>query len=192
MRTRFLASLTVAAIAAAPLAAQAAAKPAAAPVGFRAEFIQTFDAATKKYIQLAEAIPADKYTWRPPGARSIAEVFIHIANAQYLFGTSMGWPAPAGIDAAKMDSPTAETWTTDKAKIIETMKASFAWYRAGVMAMPDADANKTAKFFGQTLTMRAFLLEETGHNGEHLGQMIAYARMNGVVPPWSMPAAGTQ
>jgi uncharacterized damage-inducible protein DinB len=195
MRTRSLTALTAVAFASASLSGQAApaAAPAMAPamapapkVGFRAEFLGNMAMVTDKYIQLAEAIPADKYTWRPaPGVRSIAEVLLHIANAQYLFGTSMGWPAPAG-----WDMKTFETSTTDKAKVIAAMKTAFTWYETGVMVMPDAAAENTGSFFGNKLTMRAFLFAETDHNAEHLGQLIAYSRMNGVVPPWSMKAGG--
>ncbi len=199
MRSRILSSLAIAALAAAPLVAQgsmaataaAPAKPAPPPAGFRGEFAKNFAAVSDKYLQLAQAIPADKYSWRPaPGVRSIAETFLHAAAAQYLMGSTMGWPTPAGIALKGMpDMMAFETSTTDKAKIIETLKAAFAYMNAGVMAMPDASSDKTVVFFGQTMTMREMLFAETAHNGEHLGQMIAYARMNNVVPPWSMKAA---
>jgi uncharacterized damage-inducible protein DinB len=181
MRSKLLSVLAIAAVATAS-AAQAPAPTA----GFRAEFLSNYAQVTDKFIQLANAIPADKYTWRPaPGVRSIAEVFLHVAAAQYLFGTSMGWPAPAGVDASKL-----ETSTTDKAAVIAAMKAAFGWYKTGTTAMPDADAEKMGKFFGTPMTMRAFLFAETDHNAEHLGQMIAYARVNGIVPPWSMKQGG--
>ena len=191
MRSRLITALALAALAApvVPLAAQGsmANMPgmAAAPTsGFRAEFLSNFKTVQDKFIQLAEATPADKYSWRPAaGVRSIAEVYLHVANAQYLFGSWMGIAVPAGID-----QKTFETSTTDKAKVVAAVKAAFANFNAGVMAMPDASADKTANVFGQTMTMRGILLFETDHNAEHLGQSIAYARMNGVIPPWSMKA----
>ena len=196
MRSRTLSSLAITLLAAAPLMAQATmaastSKPAP-PAGFRGEFAKNFATVGDKYIQLAQAIPADKYSWRPaPGVRSVAEVLLHVASAQYLFGSAMGMPMPAGISLkTPADMGAFETSTTDKAKIIEMLKASFAYLNAGVMAMPDASADKTAQFIGQTMTMREMLLQETDHNAEHLGQMIAYARVNGVVPPWSMKQAG--
>jgi uncharacterized damage-inducible protein DinB len=197
MRNSFLNALAAAALSAAPLAAQGAtptmpamaAKPAAVPTaGYRAEFINNFNTVTDKYVKLAQAIPAEKYTWRPgPGVRSIAEVLLHVAAANYMFGSCLGAPLPAGVDLK-----TLEKSTTDKAKIVETLKASFAFYNNGVMALADADAEKpiTIPMVNMTMTARGFLLFETDHNAEHLGQMIAYARVNGVVPPWSMaPAA---
>jgi uncharacterized damage-inducible protein DinB len=190
MRTRAIIALAIAAFATAPLSAQATMAPkptmAAGPtVGFRAEFLASYARVTNEYLQLAEAIPADKYTWHPAGARSVAEVFLHISNAQYIFGGASGFATPAG-----WDMKTFESSTTDKAKVIAAMKAAFDWYKAGVLAMSDADADKTATLFGQTFTWRALLLNEAEHNGEHLGQMIAYARMNGIVPPWSMKQGG--
>ena len=195
MRSRYLSSLAITVFAAAPLMAQATmaastSKPAP-PAGFRGEFAKNFATVGDKYIQLAQAIPADKYSWRPaPGVRSVAEVLLHVAAAQYLFGSVMGWTVPAGVPIkGPPDLAAFEASTTDKAKIIEILKASFAFINAGVMGMPDASAEKSTQFFGQTMTMREMLLQETDHNAEHLGQMIAYSRMNGVVPPWSMKQA---
>jgi uncharacterized damage-inducible protein DinB len=137
---------------------------------------------TDKFVQLAGAVPADKYTWRPaPGVRSIAEVFLHISNAQYVFGQNIGLKPPAGYDPK-----TFETSTTDKAQIIATMKAAFAAMTAAIQAMPDNSGDAAFKMFNLDYTNRKLLILETDHNAEHLGQSIAYARTNGVVPPWSM------
>jgi uncharacterized damage-inducible protein DinB len=169
----------------APAAAQAAMAPAAPTSGFRAEFLGNFHFVNGKILKLAEAIPQQKYTWRPaPGVRSIAEVFLHIAQAQYLFGGNFGMKMPAGMDTAWEHS------TTDKTKIIAALKAAFAAFDAAVAALPDGDAEKQVTLFKQSFTMRGLLLVETDHNAEHFGQMIAYARMNGVTPPWSMPGGG--
>jgi uncharacterized damage-inducible protein DinB len=201
MKSRILSTLVLVGFAAPVLAAQGA-MPASSNMsmsmptsGFRAEFAGNFKEVNGKLLALAQAIPADKYTWRPAaGTRSIAEVFLHLAGAQYLFGTAMGQPAPAGMDMKSIDAPMAgyETSTTDKAKIVAALKQSFAYMDNVVMMTPDASAEKTTDFFGQKLTMRAMLLSETDHNAEHLGQMIAYARMVGVVPPWSMPAPASK
>jgi uncharacterized damage-inducible protein DinB len=137
---------------------------------------------TDKFIQLANAVPADRFTWRPaPGVRSIAEVFLHVSNAQYVFGTSIGIVKPAGYDAT-----TFETSTTDKAQIIAQMKAAFAAMTTAIQALPDNSGDATFKLFDTDYTNRKLLILETDHNAEHLGQSIAYARVNGVVPPWSV------
>jgi len=74
---------------------------------------------------------------------------------------------------------------TDKAKVIEILKASIANARASIANGSDADLDKRVKFFGRDVTQRWILLQMLSHAHEHLGQAIAYARMNGIAPPWS-------
>ena len=74
--------------------------------------------------------------------------------------------------------------------MIEALKASFAHVRDAVGGMSDADMTKTAKMFGQTLTYEEALFVMANHMHEHLGQAIAYARTNGIVPPWSKGKEG--
>ena len=187
MRSTLLATLAIAA--AAPLAAQGsmATMPGMTQqptTGYRAEVIKQMATVSDHMVQLANAIPQEKFTWRPgPGVRSVAEVFLHITQAQYLFGAPIGVKPPAG-----MDMKTFETSTTDKTQIIAAMKAAFAAMSAAIAAMPDANLENPVKLFGMTMTTRGLLLMETDHNAEHYGQMIAYSRVNGVVPPWSMQA----
>lgn len=163
------------------LDAQDAAKSApATPPTFKEVFLNRLDDTEKKLVSLAEAIPAEKYSWRPgEGVRSISEVFMHEAGANTFFMTFFGVKPPAGFD------PKAETTITDKPKVIEALKAAFAHVRDGVSQISDADMSKTTKMFGNTLTYEEGLFIMANHMHEHLGQAIAYARMNGVVPPWS-------
>jgi len=186
MRTvRSIVPLLLLAVIALPGAAQAAPAAAMPTSGFRAEFLGNFHFVNGKILKLAEAIPQNKYTWRPaPGVRSIAEVLLHLAQAQYIFGANLGLAMPATMDTSWEHS------TTDKAKIIAALKSAFAAFDGAVAALPDADAEKAVTLFGQVYTMRSLLLVETDHNAEHFGQLIAYARMNGVVPPWSLPGGG--
>ncbi|MGB9466111.1 MAG: DinB family protein [Candidatus Acidiferrum sp.] len=162
--------------------AENAATAAAAPTsGARAEFIDRLDFYEQRFTSLAQAVPAEKYTWRPgEGVRSIGEVFLHVAAANFNLPRLIGVPPPAGLDV-----PGLEKSTTDKAKIIQTLKDSFAHYRQGVLSLSEADVEKTVKLFGKDRTYRYVFLFCTGHLGEHLGQSIAYARSNGVVPPWT-------
>jgi len=147
----------------------------------KADVLANMKTVTDKWMQLADAMPADKYTWRPgAGVRSVAEVFLHISNAQYIFGASIGVKPPAGYDVKSF-----ETQTTDKAEIIAIMRAAFAAMSAQIAALPDNSGDKAFKLFGVDYNTRRLLVLETDHNAEHLGQMIAYARVNGVVPPWS-------
>jgi uncharacterized damage-inducible protein DinB len=162
--------------------AQAAPAAAAAPTsGYRAEFLKEMKYFEGRFTQLAEAIPADKYTWRPaPGVRSVAEVLLHVS------GANQGLPGMAGIKApAGFSGQGYEASTTDKAKIIAELKKSFAHIESAASSMKDADADKAMKVFGMDMTGRSFSFFMARHLGEHLGQLIAYARVNGVVPPWS-------
>jgi uncharacterized damage-inducible protein DinB len=155
----------------------------AAPTsGPRAEFLNELKGESDKFIRLAEAIPADKYTWRPgPDVRSVAEVFLHVAAANYNLPHLIGTPPPEGFQAKGFDKS-----TTDKAKVIQTLQDSFAHLRDAVIKMPDADLDKQLDWFGGSKnTERGILLFIMRHMGEHLGQSIAYARMIGVVPPWT-------
>ena len=157
------------------------AAPAPAP-GVQGEFTRNLGYAGDKLVQLAEAIPAEKYTWRPSeGARSVAEVCLHAAGGNYWIPTFIGVKAPEGFD-----SKTFETSTTQREAIVEHLKKSLAHVNAAAAAMKDADLNTKVKWFMGETTKRELLFFLAAHNHEHLGQMIAYARMNGVTPPWSM------
>jgi uncharacterized damage-inducible protein DinB len=137
-----------------------------------------------KFVRLAGAIPAEKYTWRPaPEVRSIAEVFLHVAAANYNIYQMVGAAAPAGLDIKNLEKS-----TTDKAKVIAALKDSFAHARKAITAMPDADLEKSLDWFGGKNTERGVLLFVVRHAAEHLGQAIADARVNGVVPPWTEDA----
>lgn len=137
-------------------------------------------AVEKKIVSLAEAVPADKFAWRPAeGVRSVSEVYMHVVGANYMLPTMLGAKMPAGI------TRDMEKTVTDKAKVIENLKASFAHARKAVEGVPDADLEKKVKFFGMDKAEREVLMILATHAHEHLGQSIAYARMNGVAPPWS-------
>jgi uncharacterized damage-inducible protein DinB len=162
------------------LMAQGQTAPATATGGLRADWKQQLDDVQKKILDLAEAFPAEKYPWRPAeGVRSVSEVFVHIAGGNYFLPTFAGVTPPPGL------SRDAEKTVTDKAKVIEMMKQSFDHLRKAFDSLPDSDMDKKVNFFGSEMTLRGIYLSTLGHLNEHLGQSIAYARMNGVVPPWS-------
>jgi uncharacterized damage-inducible protein DinB len=139
-----------------------------------------------KLVSLAQAVPAEKYTWRPaPGVRSIAEVYLHVAGVNFTVASSLGtMPAPTSAPQAK----DYETSTTDKARIIDQLKQSFDYARAAIGKMSNADFKKPFKKFGPDATEGDIVYLIVTHTHEHLGQSIAYARMNGVVPPWTAAA----
>ena len=149
--------------------------------GYRSEVLAEVMVQEDKFTRLAEAIPADKYTWRPSSdVRSFAEVFLHVCAANYNLYKLVGTPAPAGIDVRGLEKSTA-----DKTKVIATLKDSFAHAKKAITAMPDADLDKSMDWFGGKNTERGVLLFIVRHAAEHLGQSIAYARFVGIVPPWT-------
>ena len=149
--------------------------------GYRSEVMAEVMIQENKFLRLADAIPAEKYNWRPtPDVRSFAEVFLHVSTANYNLYKLVGTPPPAGFDLNGLEKS-----TTDKAKVIETLKASFAHARKAIKDMPDANLDKSMDWFGGRNTERGILLFILRHGAEHLGQSIAYARFAGIVPPWT-------
>lgn len=147
--------------------------------GYRSEVLAEVMIQEDKFTRLAEAIPADKYTWRPaPDVRSFAEVFLHVSAANYNLYKLVGTPPPTGFDLKGLEKS-----TTDKAKVIATLKDSFAHAKKAITAMPDADLDKGLDWFGGKNTQRGILLFIVRHAAEHLGQSIAYARFVSIVPP---------
>jgi uncharacterized damage-inducible protein DinB len=180
MKIRHLVTCSLALAVVTAFAARAQAPAAAPTAGFRAEFLGQHAYGEKQILDLAEATPADKYGWRPaPGVRSISEVYIHIAGGNYLLLGFAGVKPPAGLDKDM------EKNVTEKSKVIDELKKSFAHLRSGIASLSDADLDKPVKFFGRDSTVRGILLAVVSHEFEHLGQSIAYARTNGIVPPWT-------
>jgi uncharacterized damage-inducible protein DinB len=158
-----------------------AALPGFAAAGsLQADVGNELTAVEKKIVALAEAIPTEKFAWRPAdGVRSVSEVYMHIAGANYMFPTMIRIKPPQGV------TRDMEKTVTEKAPVIEHLKASFAHARKSFETVPDADLEKKVKFFGTEKTERELILILLNHAHEHLGQSIAYARMNGIAPPWS-------
>ena len=147
--------------------------------GFQAESAGLISFAGDRYVQLAEAVPQEKYTWRPgEGVRSFAEVFIHMIQANYGLPNFVGVKPPA-------DAPKDIAKLTDKKEIVALLKSSFEHTRSAVKGMSDEDLEKGTKFFGNDTTYRGVWSFMNAHTNQHLGQLIAYSRVNGIVPPWS-------
>ncbi|HJZ98359.1 MAG TPA: DinB family protein [Candidatus Solibacter sp.] len=151
-----------------------------------AELLLAFEGAQNQVLQLARVVPEEKYGWRPaPGVRSFKEVFLHIVN-----GDSLLQHISEGLVGEKLSSEIeanakAESDALTKDQVIAKLTESFAAVRK---AMEDATAgslSREAQFFGRTTTARGIYTVIDTHIAEHLGQLIAYCRMNGIVPPWS-------
>lgn len=138
--------------------------------------------AEEKITSLTNDIPQAKFTWRPEeGVRSVSEVVLHVAGANYFFLTLIGIKPP---EAVKMDND-MDKKTTKKEEILEILKKSFAFTKEKINSLKEKDFDKMIDFFGNKLTERELLIKLATHSHEHLGQLIAYARMNGIMPAWS-------
>jgi len=165
----------------APTFAQAA--PSAKAFDFRSEAIVELKAAQDELVSLAQAMPQEKYTWRPEeGVRSVSEVYLHVAAGNFGLTAVAGAPPYPGFKFQGFEKS-----TTDKAKIIELLNQSFDYAEKSVANMSEADMSKPLNFQGFN-TVGAVIFHLVAHCHEHLGQSIAYARMNGVVPPWTAAA----
>jgi uncharacterized damage-inducible protein DinB len=133
-------------------------------------------------MQLAQAIPADKYSWSPQtGVRSIAEVCGHIISANYFFASKLGAKIPDGVNMA-----TIEKDLKTKDAIAAELKRSYELIISAIKAAPDASLSSKVEFpFPGEYTSMSAILIVLGHSNEHLGQLIAYARSNKITPPWS-------
>ena len=176
-RTTFFASLA--------FAGAATVAGAQAPVkigGVRGDFLGNFSQVESKFIQLAEAFPVDKYNYTPgKGVRSFCEVLVHISAENYEMGKAFGAVAPP----KELANAESSTCYADKPTVIAAMKASFSAIKTGVTNTKDSDLDGSFTLFGFPQARRTWLLGTAEHAGEHLGQLIAYARVNNIKPPWS-------
>ena len=139
---------------------------------------------SRQLVALAEAIPAEKYAWSPgAGVRSTGEVLVHIARANFWLLSQTGHKLPpdfAASDPAKI--------ATDKAKVIDWLKRSLETVRQAHASETPADLERKVTVENRPATVDGVYLRILIHDNEHMGQLVAYARMNGIVPPWSNPA----
>lgn len=143
----------------------------------------------QKLVGLARAMPAESFAWRPAaGVRSVGEVFQHVAADNYLIPIFAGTPAPGatGIQGDAYATVQAyETRSADRATVVADLERSFAHLRGAMTAAAARSPADTVRLFGQSRTLQQLWVLATTHLHEHLGQAIAYARSNGVTPPWS-------
>ena len=161
-------------------AASCAPPPAAPPAGdgaVVASVTPRFNDLAGWLVQTVEQVPDSLYGYKPnPAVRSMAELMGHVANAHYTFcAGALGTAEPERADFEKV---------TDKATLVEAMKASVAFCNTAYQ-MSDADAMKETQFFGSTMTRLAVLVWNATHDGEHYGNLVVYMRANGMVPPSS-------
>lgn len=164
----------------APAAAPAAA-PTPPPPGFRGEFLQQFNLSMSKFVSLAMTMPEDKYAWSPgEGVHSVRRVYIHVGRYNYNYPEMMGVAAPAGLTADSL-----ETSAMTKEQVIDYLRQSREHVRAVVANLTDEQLSRPVDLYGRQVPQWAVLMQLVAHMNEHLGQSIAYARTNGVKPPWT-------
>jgi uncharacterized damage-inducible protein DinB len=138
----------------------------------------------KKFVDLAKAIPDDKLTWRPSAdSRSFAEVFLHVAGERYGILGLMGVTKPEGFNGK-----TFEKSTIDKAQIIAELNKSWQFTEKAIKGMSNADFAKLVPKLGPQANEGDVIYILVADAHEHLGQSVAYARENGIVPPWTVEA----
>ncbi len=135
---------------------------------------------TQQLIALAEATPEEKFSWRPaPGVRSTSEVYMHIAEANFYLLSVTGPKMPADMKEGMEKS------VTSKAEVISWLKRSLEAVKQAHLAVTPKDLQRKVHIADRDATVDGMYLRIIIHANEHMGQLIAYARMSGVVPPWS-------
>jgi uncharacterized damage-inducible protein DinB len=153
----------------------------AAPASYRGDMLAWMNDAQDKLEQLAAAMPEGKYDWRPAkGVRSVGEVYLHVAQANYGLPGFLGVAAPAGFKFEGYD-----TSMQKKADIQKALHDSFEHMKRAFSAASESDLDQDVDLLGNKMTQRRVYMLLLAHAHEHLGQSIAYARMNGVTPPWT-------
>jgi uncharacterized damage-inducible protein DinB len=178
---RFLAPLAALVVFAVPASAQTR-------EGLVGDLLKDIGSVERKVLALAKAMPDAAWKWTPgAGVRSTGEVFMHIAADNYYMPVTLGTPAPAETKITK-DYDTAaafEKKPLGRDAVIAEIGKSFAFLKKSLADLPDAKVDAPVEMFGQKTTTRGAWISTVTHLHEHLGQLIAYARANKVVPPWS-------
>lgn len=168
--------------------------------GFKGEFLWELEVQENQTVALAEAFPAEQYGWRPErGLRSVSEVFVHLATGNFLLLDLAGARRPADlfgqVEGGVLDRLQAiirksiglEGSITEKADVVKLLKRSLEAVREAFTEASDAELERLGHFFGEQTSVRRVYLRMLAHMNEHMGQAVAYARLNGVVPPWPDP-----
>ena len=154
--------------------------PAQAPEGVWQGYDGEWKHVSQQLVALAEATPAEKFSWRPaPGVRSTSEVYMHIVDANFYLLSVTGPKMPADLN------DDMEKTVTSKAEVIAWLKRSLEAVKTAHAAETPKDLERKVKIEGRDATVDGMYLRIIVHANEHMGQLIAYARMKGVVPPWA-------
>jgi len=171
--------------------------------GFRGEFLWELEIVTRQSVAMAGAIPPEKYDWRPDAkARAVSEVFVHVATGNFMLLDVVGVAAPADLYAQipaagherfvglirRNDELVASL--REKNAVVGLLKRSLQTVEQSFTQASDSDLERRLHFYGEETTVRRVYLRLLTHAHEHMGQMIAYLRSNGIAPPWPDWRAG--
>ena len=136
---------------------------------------------SRQLVALAGAIPAEKYAWRPaPGVRSTSEVLMHLALANFFLLSVTGPKMPADMTSADL-----EKTVTAKPEVLNWLQRSLDAVKSAHAGLKPAALKRPVQIEKRAATVDGMYLRIIVHANEHMGQLVAYARMNGIVPPWS-------
>jgi uncharacterized damage-inducible protein DinB len=135
---------------------------------------------SEQLVALAEATPAEKFAWRAaPGVRSTSEVYMHIVEANFYLLSVTGPKMPSDL------TEDADKKVTSKAEVIAWLKRSLEAVKTAHLAETPEGLKRKVHIADREATVDGMYLRILVHANEHMGQLVAYARMTGVVPPWS-------
>ena len=165
--------------------------------GFRGEFLWELEIATRQHLALAEAFPPEKFGWRPDAkARSVSEVFVHVAAGIFMLLDLVGVTAPRDLCGDVPDggqermlrlirrNDELETTVRDKDQVVSILRRALEVVNQAFSQASDAELDRRQPFFNEETAVRRVYLRLLAHTHEHMGQMIAYLRFNGIAPPW--------
>jgi len=165
--------------------------------GFRGEFQWELEIVTRQSVAMAEAIPPEKYDWRPDtNARSVSEVFVHVATGNFMLLDAIGVSAPMDLymqvaangrerfSGLMRRNDELVATVRDKSAVVALLKRSLQAINQSFIEASEAELGRHLHFFGEETTVRRVYLRLLAHAHEHMGQMIAYLRFNGISIPW--------
>ncbi len=152
-----------------------------------ADLLLPFTELQEHVLALAKAVPEEKYAWRPaPGVRSFREVFLHIVfGNEYLLNVANNSPSMDDLRKKVEENARREKEPVSKEKVIQMLTESFTTVKETLDTSRAAALNRMVDYGGVSTTRRGVFTKVDTHIAEHMGQLIAYARMNGITPPWS-------
>lgn len=165
--------------------------------GFRGEFLWEWDIAERQLLQLANAFQADDYEWRPDmSARSVSEVFVHVACGTFMLLEVLGTTAPVDLYPELPAQPMDRLWALvrkndelergvrEKDKVMSLLRLALTSVRDTITRIDETDLERSLFFFGESTKIRRVYLRLLTHTHEHMGQLIAYMRTRGMPAPW--------